>query len=213
MNGRNLQVARVSSAYRAQIYDDQILVTTASGEIPITLYSMIDGGEHSVFIKNEDGINSVVVSASGGTINGASSYTMSAAGQGAFFEIDDRGNWNTFEIPQSAIDALATPAFVTLTDGSTVTWSFAGKKTGNAKVTLAGSRTLSLTGLTNGATGTLKVVQGAGGGHGLTLPANSIVINDGSGAVALSPDAGDVDLLCFVYDGSSILWNVGLKYT
>lgn len=104
-------------------------------------------------------------------------------------------------------------AFQTLTDGATVTWTFSGAESRNAQVTIAGNRTLAISGATNGATGTLKVVQGSGGSRTLALPAGSKVIADGQGVVTLSTVAGDIDFISFVYDGTTFFWTVGLDFT
>ncbi len=106
-----------------------------------------------------------------------------------------------------------TPPTQTLTDAATISWVFEGNSSQNAKVTLTDNRTLSITGMTNGATGTLIVIQDAVGSRTLTLPAGSKVANGGSGAVTLTPTASARDILSFYYDGTSFYWNVGLNYT
>jgi hypothetical protein len=78
-----------------------------------------------------------------------------------------------------------------------------GNESRSAKVTLGGNRTLSITGLASGASGTLIVKQDATGSHTLTLPAGSKVINGGGGAVALSTSADAIDILAFTYDGTN----------
>jgi len=106
-----------------------------------------------------------------------------------------------------------TPTFTTLTDGATVTWAFTSPQlVGNATVTLGGNRTLSITGVSAGATGVLVVVQDGTGSRTLTLPAGSKVVNGGSGAVTLSTAAASIDILAFVYDGTNFYWTVGTGY-
>lgn len=105
------------------------------------------------------------------------------------------------------------PAFSTLTDSATITWAFASPQlVSNATVTLGGNRTLSITGVSAGATGVLKVVQDGTGSRTLTLPAGSKVINGGGGVVSLSTAAGAIDILAFVYDGTNYFWVVGTNY-
>lgn len=101
----------------------------------------------------------------------------------------------------------------TLTDGATITWTFNGAESRNAKVTLGGNRTLALSGCTSGASGTLIVVQGAGG-QTLALPSGSYVVNAGAGVATLSAGAADRDVLSFLYVSSTeIYWTVGLDFT
>lgn len=104
-------------------------------------------------------------------------------------------------------------AVETLTDGATVTWAFAGNKSRNAKVTLAGNRTLAVSGATDGASGTLIVIQDGTGSRTLALPAGSKVINAGAGVATLSTGAGDIDILAFIFDGTTYYWTIGLDFT
>ncbi len=69
-----------------------------------------------------------------------------------------------------ATEQALSPAFAVQTDGATVTWALASALVSNATVTIAGARTLAITGAVAGATGVLKVVQGSGGSHTLALP-------------------------------------------
>jgi hypothetical protein len=101
--------------------------------------------------------------------------------------------------------AWVAPAFVTLTDAATVTWALAGP-TSHARVTLGGNRTLDITGETNGYSGILIVTQDGTGSRTLTLPAGSLVPG---GSITLSTAAAAVDVLSFVYDGTSFYWTFG----
>jgi hypothetical protein len=66
------------------------------------------------------------------------------------------------------------PAFVTLTDGGTITVTCATTKSHqNHFITLAGNRTLAFTAAQNGMRGTIIVSQDGTGSRTLTLPANS----------------------------------------
>lgn len=103
------------------------------------------------------------------------------------------------------------PAVTVLSDGATVTWDL--DISTNAKVTIVGNRTLDVTNVASGDSGTIIVIQGSGGNHTLALPAGSKVVNGGSGAVTLSTGAGDIDILSFLFDGNSYFWNIGLDYT
>lgn len=105
------------------------------------------------------------------------------------------------------------PAVDTLTDGATITWATAGKRVNNAQVTLGGNRTLDITGEVDGATGTLLVIQDGTGGRTLTLPGSSKVINGGAGAVTLSTGANKIDILTWVFLGSTFYWTIGKDYS
>lgn len=124
----------------------------------------------------------------------------------------DAGSAEDIDTIPSIVAAYLAPAFETLVDGATIIWDFDDAPLRNAKVTLGGNRALSITNTTSGAAGVLKVIQSTGG-HTLTLPAGSKVINAGAGAVTLSAGAGDIDVLTFVYDGTDYLWTIGTDLT
>lgn len=102
-------------------------------------------------------------------------------------------------------------AYVTLTDGATITWTVAGI-VNNATVTLGGNRTLAFSGLANGMSGTLIVKQDATGSRSLALPAGAKVIGGGAGVVTLTSAANAVDILAWTYDGSVLYVNLGKNY-
>jgi hypothetical protein len=105
-------------------------------------------------------------------------------------------------------------AFVSLTDGATITWTMStGKVNQNAMVTLGGNRTLVFSGHTNGMSGTLIVKQDAIGNRMLILPSGSKVLNSGAGVITLSVVANAIDILTWVYDGTNIFWTFGKNYT
>lgn len=104
--------------------------------------------------------------------------------------------------------------FSSLTDGATVTWPLQGL-TNNAKVALFGNRTLDLTGLVAGMSGTLEVIQDTSGNRTLGVPSSDCtnkIINGGAGAFALSTAANAVDMLAFTYDGTDCFWTIGNNY-
>lgn len=100
---------------------------------------------------------------------------------------------------------------ITLTDASTITWDCSNNY--NAKVTLGGSRTLSVINLQAGTYGMLEVVQGGSGSYTLTLPSSSKVANGGGGAVTLSTGVGDIDCLSFYYNGTTMYWTISTDFT
>lgn len=108
-----------------------------------------------------------------------------------------------------SVAAWIGPAFVTLTDGATITWDLGSYPTGHAVVTLAGNRTLAISNPVAGGSGTLIVKQDATGTRTLTLPAGSKVVG---GSLTLSTAANAVDVIAFVYDGTNYWWTYGKAF-
>lgn len=108
----------------------------------------------------------------------------------------------------------ASPAFTTLTDGSTITWAVPEVRA-NAQVTLGGNRTLAVSGLVNGGSYWLKVVQDATGSRGLALGGGCTWLVSGSGAGVITPTtaANAVDSLTWTYDGTNCLANFTKAFT
>ncbi len=109
-----------------------------------------------------------------------------------------------------ATNLAETRSFQTLTDGATITYSISSGY--NAKVTLGGNRTLSITNAAAGDYGTLIVTQDGTGSRTLTLPGSSKVINGGSGSVTLTTTASAIDVLSWFYDGTNYFWTYGKNY-
>lgn len=97
--------------------------------------------------------------------------------------------------------------FQTLTDGATVTWNCATSY--NAKVTIAGNRSLAISNASAGSTGILLVTQDGSGFRLLSLPANS---RFPGGYYSLSTIPSGVDMLIFVYDGTNYHWTIINNY-
>lgn len=98
------------------------------------------------------------------------------------------------------------PAFATLADAATITWATGGASVSNAKVTLAGNRTLDITGAVTGASGELRVTQDATGGRTLTLPVGAKVVN---APLALASAPGALTVLAWSYDGATFVFTFG----
>ena len=101
-------------------------------------------------------------------------------------------------------------AFVTLTYGSSVTWTMSDGY--NRKLTLTGDCVLTMSGLASGMSGCLIVVQDASGGHTLSFADtthNKII--DG-GLLTLDETANRVNILTFVNDGTDTFWSYGNNY-
>ena len=101
---------------------------------------------------------------------------------------------------------------ITLVDSSEgVRWNL--RNGYNAKVTLAGNRTLVLQELTPGDYGTLEIIQDIVGSRTLTLPSNSKVANGGGGILTLATTANAIDIATFYYNGTNIFWNLTNNFT
>ena len=106
------------------------------------------------------------------------------------------------------------PAFATLTDGATITWTLDPELIEQtATVTLGGNRTLAFSGLVAGMRGVLIVKQDGTPPRTLALPATSKVIGAGAGAITLTNAANAIDILSWVYDGTNVFWNYGRNFT
>lgn len=83
----------------------------------------------------------------------------------------------------------------------------------NAKITLSGNTTMTLTNLVDGMSGNVKVTQDAGGnGYTLVLSPTPDVINGGGGVITLTDTASAVDILSWWYDGTDLNVTYGLNY-
>jgi hypothetical protein len=110
---------------------------------------------------------------------------------------------------QAAIASANIRPWITLTDGATITWDVSNVAEAKAKVTLGGSRILSIVGATNGQRGVIRVTQDGTGSRGLTLPTGSIQVGGGGTTAGLSTTASAVDLLAWEYDGTNYIWTIG----
>jgi hypothetical protein len=103
------------------------------------------------------------------------------------------------------VNGKVTMAQQTLTDGAAVAWDF--NSGANAKVTLAGARTLVISNMETGDTGLILVKQDAVGGRTLTLPGGSTIV--GGGTYTASSAANATDVLGVYYDGTTYWWTIG----
>lgn len=101
--------------------------------------------------------------------------------------------------------------FQTLTDASTI--NFDVNKGLNAKVTLAGNRTLALNNALNGDSGKLIIKQDGTGNRTLALPASCRVFGGGAGAVDLTNAANSQDILIWFKENDIIYFIVELNAT
>jgi hypothetical protein len=82
----------------------------------------------------------------------------------------------------------------------------------NARVTLTGNTTLSLSGLANGSEGNLIVKQGLSTGNTITLSGGSLVANGGGGTITLAKGTNAVDILTFTHDGVNTFFSLGYNF-
>ncbi len=102
------------------------------------------------------------------------------------------------------------PAFVSLTDGATITQTCSKYRTvQSAKVTLGGNRTLAFSSAESGMRGVIYVSQDGTGSRTLTLPTGSATPS----GWALSTAAYAVDRLGWEYDGTYIYWTMAKGIT
>jgi hypothetical protein len=99
--------------------------------------------------------------------------------------------------------------FITLTDAATIAWDYS--LSSNAQVTLGGNRALAVpTNVANGDYGTLKIIQDAGGGNTLTLPAAWKIPG---GTFTNTTTALAVDIISWVYDGTDFWVTHGANFS
>ena len=103
------------------------------------------------------------------------------------------------------VNGKVTMAQQTLTDGAAITWDF--NSGANAKVTLAGARTLVISNMEAGDTGLILVKQDAAGSRTLILPGSSSIV--GGGSYTASPAANATDVLGVYFDGTTYWWTIG----
>lgn len=131
-----------------------------------------------------------------GTYQGQKYYS----GQYMYEAVDDN-TWVRYELDRK------TP-FQTLTDAATITWNYSLGY--NAKVTLGGNRSLSITGATNGDYGTLIVTQGPAGGYRINFGSND---KFASATYSFSTTGTQSDIFTWVYDGTNYYWNFNKNFS
>ncbi|TSA57517.1 hypothetical protein D4R42_01365, partial [bacterium] len=101
-------------------------------------------------------------------------------------------------------------AFQTLTYAASKTWDIDNGY--NAKITLTGDCSLTITNADNGTSGCLIVIQDASGGHTLSFasPTYNKVID--GGLLTLDESANVINILTFVSDGTNLYWSYGNNY-
>jgi hypothetical protein len=143
------------------------------------------------------------------TINGSPSLSINP---GVFCRVTiDTNSASNWLADCSGLSGSNFP-YTVLTDAATISWPVGGSSS-NAKITLGGNRTLSISGAPNGWHGNLFINQGTGN-HTLAIPAGSYVQNAGGGVLTLSTAANAQDLVRVTYDGANFWWDSPLlNYT
>jgi hypothetical protein len=145
----------------------------------------------------------------GSGLTGIPAGSVGAAGSNTQIQFNDGGNLGantnfTFDGNTVFVDGNIQIEQQTLTDAATVSWNLDNGS--NAKITLGGNRTLSISNAGVGDTGTILVQQGSGTTHTLTLPGGSIVI--GGATYTTTTTSNGVDVLGFYYDGTNYYWSI-----
>ena len=100
----------------------------------------------------------------------------------------------------------------TVDEVTTYTSEFNTGVSSNAKITLIGDTTLTLSNLQNGFEGNIIVTQDATN-YTLNILPPPAVINDGQGLVEITDGAGSKTILSYTYDGVNLYITVGPNYT
>jgi len=85
-------------------------------------------------------------------------------------------------------------------------------------VTLADNRTLAITNLQNGDTGNIIITQDGTGGRTITFgnvnggAGTHVAVNGGGGSITLTSTAGSVDILSYLFDGTTVYWTSGYNF-
>jgi len=83
----------------------------------------------------------------------------------------------------------------------------------NAAVTLTGNATLNILNAVAGQFFFLVIKQDGTGGHSVTLPGGSKVVNNGGGALGLTGSANSIDILSGFYDGTNYFWLLNKSFS
>jgi hypothetical protein len=217
--------AQTGTSYTVLSGDNSKLITFSNGSATAVTLPQATGSFTSGWFADARnlGAGAVTITPTTSTIDGASTLVLTT-GQSVRIVSDGTNYQLTAIVKRSgALVAADIPvqSYATLTDGSTVTWATAGAWISNAVLTMVhttGSRTINLTGLASGCTGTLIVKQDGTGGATLVLGTNTgaytnKVIAAGVGAITITATANAVDILAWTYDGTSVFWTYGQNYS
>lgn len=171
----------------------------SEGDI-LTLFMEVDDSYFTVSNAGDSGSNMVLTSSSYKI--GDHQYRNDIYSSITFYF----SNGSFYEIGKG--DSKPNKSYGSLTYGATTTWDVLERP--NARLTLIGNTTLSVTEMVSGDKGTLIVTQGSSGGYSITFPANS---HFKGGLQALSPDVGDTDIIHMYYNGVRHYFDISKDYS
>ena len=151
-------------------------------------------------------IKAHIISGSGDTFNGASTYDITEQYASRRFKADPvLGKWVVTNNGDSSTGI--TQAFQTITPVSgaaTWTWS-AGNKNNNGKITITGTTSLTISGGTDGDEGTLLVTNNSGLASPIVLSGGSGTSGGGAGVLTFPTTAGQIHKVRFLRNGSVLM--------
>jgi len=99
--------------------------------------------------------------------------------------------------------------FQTLTYAASVTLNVLSGY--NATLTLTGNAALTISNAKAGDSGSLIVIQDATGGRSITV--TGVVAGGGGGSISLTTTANAIDVLSWLYDGTTYYWTYSVNFT
>lgn len=197
-NGFNQVIDVTSTTYTVgNVCNDNVVKLTNAGAITVTLPKNIQKGWSTQLVQGGPGIISLSAE-SGASISGLSDY-YKTYGEGDIIEIMVIDNEDGVSSEYLVKTVFAKTG--TLTDSATINWDVSSAE--QAEVTLGANRTMAApTNLIAGRSYTLFIIQDGTGSRTITW--NAIFKWPGGVAPTLSTGAGDIDIINFIYDGTSL---------
>lgn len=192
--------------------------TTVSGTGTVTTVSVVTANGFAGTVANAATAPAITLTTSITGLLKGNGTAISAATAGTDYQAPmtvaagsdvNTGTDNAKYVTASAI--AGSHAWQTLTDGATVNWNMASGY--NAKVTIAGNRTLATpTNPIEGRVYQLQIIQDGTGSRTMTFPASTIFDFGGAGTPTLSTGANKMDLLTLTcLNASTPLFRVGFN--
>lgn len=183
---------------------EKIIHTDLTGDNNTLIRIDINGNEHKTFIDNQ------TIYLDGDTIKGAAQYTLPTASTSVLGGVKVDGT--SITILNGVISAQNINFTVQTLSGTTPTWDI--NNGFNAKITLSGNTTITLSNLTAGSTGNLTVTNPATG-YIVTVSGYTNKISQTIYYATnqfYTSGASKVDAYSWYYDGTYLIWNGGLDY-
>lgn len=189
------------SAYALKLSDGSTNLATTDCAIGTTNWFSFDG------VLNVFKLASVTPTSQGTGITQLTGDVTAGPGSGS--------QVSTIGAAKVAPAMMKASTFDAQTDGATITWAIASVLNAQATVTLGGNRTLNITNPVIGGNYVFRIAQDGTGTRTLTPGTGctwKVVGGTGGGTFPLSTAANAVDVLAFIYDGTSCLATVGKAY-